>query len=252
MTATAERPAKSPAKKSKSPGQAAAFQPAAPQVNLLPPEVRAARSLSVVKRWLAIGLVVVLAVVALGYGAAVLARSAAETELAAAEDTQMALRSEEAKYAEVPRVLNAIKATTDAREAGMATEIAWRSYLDAVSAVLPAGMSIDDFTFTGPSPTTAGTASADPLQGLSIGTLSLQLRSTTAPVTSDLLDALDALPGIDSPWVASVATAEEEGTTYYAVSLSAVFNDAALAGRFSADALATTEGDAAASTEGGE
>ena len=31
-----------------------------PQVNLLPPEVRAARALAVVKRWLAVGLVGVL------------------------------------------------------------------------------------------------------------------------------------------------------------------------------------------------
>jgi hypothetical protein len=200
--------------------------------------------------------VVVLLVVALGYGGAVLARSAADAELAAAEDTQMALRAEEATYAEVPRVLNAIKATTDAREAGMATEIGWRSYLDAVSAVLPAGMSIDDFTYTGPSPIAAGSASADPLQGLSIGTLSLQLRSTNAPVTSDLLDALDELPGIDSPWVGSVATAEEEGTTYYAVSLNALFNDAALANRFTADAAGAASDETATedttTAEGGE
>jgi hypothetical protein len=262
MTATAERPATRPAKKSKGGASAPAFVPRAPQVNLLPPEVRAARSLSAIKRWLAIGLVVVLAVVALGYGGAVLVRSSADTALASAEDDQMALRAEEGKYAEVPRVLKAITATTDAREVGMATEISWRAYLDAIAAVLPAGMSVDDFTLTGPSPIAAAAVSADPLQGLSIGTLSLQLRSSTAPVTSDLLDALDALPGIDSPWVSSVATAEENGSVYYSVALSAVFNDAALAGRFSADAAdatetaATTEDDAAtdaaAPTEGDE
>lgn len=247
MTATAERASTRPAKKSKPGAAGQAFAPGLPQVNLLPPEVRAARSLTVVKRWLAIALLVVLAVIVLGYGGAVLSRSAADSALASAEDQQMVLRNEEQKYAEVPRVLGAITSTTRAVEAGMATEISWKAYLDAVSAVLPAGMSIDDFTLTGPSPLAAGPASGDPLQGTSIGTLSLQLRSTTAPVTSDLLDALDALPGIDSPWVSSQATAEEEGSVYYAVAVSAVFNDAALAGRFSADAA----GDAAAATEDG-
>jgi hypothetical protein len=256
MTATADRPATRPAKKSKGGSAAPAFTPRPPQVNLLPPEVRAARSLSAIKRWLAIGLVVVLAVIALGYGGAVLVRSSAETALTSAEDDQMALRTEESKYAEVPRVLKAITATTDARELGMATEVSWRAYLDAIAAILPAGMSIDDFTLTGPSPIAAAPTAADPLQGLSIGTMSLQLRSTTAPVTSDLLDALDALPGIDSPWVSSVATAEENGTVYYSVALSAVFNDAALAGRFAPALPEATEGaaatDAATSTEGDE
>jgi hypothetical protein len=258
MTATTERPATRPAKKSKGGASASAFVPRAPQVNLLPPEVRAARSLSAIKRWLAIGLVVVLAVIALGYGGALLVRSSADTALASAEDEQMALRTEEAKYAEVPQVLGAIKSTTDARSAGMATEIAWKPYVDAVSSVLPAGMSIDDFTLTGPSPTVAGALPVDPLQGASIGSIALQLRSSAAPVTADLLDALDAVPGIDSPWVSSVAAAEEDGTTYYAVSLTAQLNEASLLQRFSAEAGAATEtttdpaSDAAAAAEGDE
>jgi hypothetical protein len=260
MTATAERPATRPAKKSKGGASAPAFVPRAPQVNLLPPEVRAARSLSVVKRWLLIGLVVVLAVIALGYGGAVLARSAADSDLAAAEDQRTALRTEESKYAEVPQVLGAIKDTTEARSAGMATEISWKAYVDAVSSVLPAGMSIDDFTLNGPSPVVAGAVSTDPLQGVSVGSIALELRSSAAPVTADLLDALDELPGIDSPWVSSVATAEEEGTTYYAVSLTAQLNDAALLRRFSAESAAAgatdtatdPATDAAATAEGDE
>lgn len=258
MTATAERPATRPAKKSKGGASAPAFVPRAPQVNLLPPEVRAARSLSVVKRWLAIGLVVVLAVIALGYGGAVLARSAADSALAAAEDQRTALRTEESQYAEVPQVLGAITSTNDARSAGMATEIAWKPYVDAVSAVLPPGMSIDDFTLTGPSPVVAGALPTDPLQGASIGSIALELRSSAAPVTADLLDALDALPGIDSPWVSSVATAEEDGATYYAVSLTAQLNEAALLQRFATDAGTATEtatdpaADAGATAEGDE
>lgn len=242
MTATAERPATRPAKKTKG-GAPAPFAGGLPQVNLLPPEVRAARSLSVVKRWLGLSLVVVLVLVALGYGGAVLARSAADAELSAAEDTQIALRAEEATYAEVPRVLGAITQTTDARDVGMAPEVSWKQYLDAISAVLPVGMSIDDFALNGPSPVALPVVGTDPLQGESIGSVSLQLRSTNPPVTADLIDALDALPGLDSTWVSSIATAEEEGTVYYAVTLTAQLNDAARLERFAAEQPAAAEGD---------
>lgn len=213
-----------------------------PQVNLLPPEVRAARSLSTVKRWLGLVLVLVLVLVALGYVAAVVDRSQAEDELTAADDERVALLAEQAKYAEVPRVLTAISQTEAALTSGLATEIGWKAYVDAITAVLPAGMSVDEFALNGPSPMTAAVASADPLQGQSIGDVSLQLRSTTAPSTADLLDALDALPGLESPWVSSVAVAEDDGSVYYAVSVSVQVNEFALAGRFA-------EG---AGTEGGE
>lgn len=232
MTATAERPAARQAKKKSAP--APTFVPTAPQVNLLPPEVRAARSLSVVKRWLGISLVAVLAVVVLGFAGAVLARSNADAELASAEGTQADLRTEEAQYAEVPRVLGAIQLTTEARTAGMATEISWKRYMDAISSVLPVGMSIDDFTFTGPSPLAPSVVSTDPLQGASIGTVSMNLRSSTAPVTSDLLDSLARLPGIAGPWVSSVSASEDEGTVYYAVTVSAQLTEDALAERFAA------------------
>lgn len=236
MTATAERPV---AKKGRKDGPAAAPMPIGlPQVNLLPPEVRAARSLSVVKRWLGISLLILLVVIGLGYAAAVMSRSSADAELADADATTLSLRAEEREYAEVPRVLGALTTTEQAVQSGMALEVTWKPFVDAVATVLPAGVSIDQFTLNGPSPFVDSSAPSDPLQTAGIGSMSFELRSSTPLSTADVLDAIGAVPGLDSPWVSSVAVTEEEGTIYYKVSASAQLTEVALAQRF-----ADTEGE---------
>lgn len=230
MTATAERPV---AKKGRKEAPAAAHAPIGlPQVNLLPPEVRAARSLSVVKRWLAISLLILLVVIGLGYAASLMARSSADAELADADAATLALRAEEREYAEVPRVLGALTTTEQAVQSGMALEVTWKPFVDAVTAVLPAGVSVDQFTLTGPSPFVDSAAPTDPLQAAGIGSLSFELRSATPVSTADVLEAIGSVPGLDSPWASSVAVTEEEGTVYYKVSASAQLTDLALAQRF--------------------
>jgi Tfp pilus assembly protein PilN len=229
MSTTLERPQAGAAK-----GAAGGVTYGLPQVNLLPPEVRAARSLGVLKRWLAIALVLVLALVGLGYGAAYLATQSAEDELAEAQAETTRLQSEEAKYAEVPQVLGAIDSTEVARLLGMSSEIQWKTYLDAVTAVLPVGVSIDQFTMTGPaldaaaSPVTA----TDPLQRPSIGSISFQGRSRAVPDTSAWLDALASVPGFADPWVSSVSVTEEDGSVYYSVTSTVQLTEQTLANRF--------------------
>ena len=66
MTATTTRQSTS------RPVPASMGAPALPQVNLLPPEVKAARTLVHVKQWLGLSLVMVVIIAALGYGGALL------------------------------------------------------------------------------------------------------------------------------------------------------------------------------------
>lgn len=205
-----------------------------PQVNLLPPEVRKARALVAAKRWMVLALGAVVLLLVAGYGWAVLMRGAAQGRLDDAAARTVTLQTEEAKYAEVPQVLGALSQAEQARQAGMASEILWKPYLDAITTVLPTGVSIDSFTLTGPSPVDAATVAADPLAVAGIGSVTFEARSLTVPNTADWVDALAAVPGFASPWVSSTATAEEEGTTYYTVSMTVQLTDATLAGRFAA------------------
>jgi Tfp pilus assembly protein PilN len=220
-----------PSEATGSAGTVAAFGP--PQVNLLPPEVRAARSLGVLKRWLALTLVLVLLVLGLAYGWAHVSTQNAQAELTEAQAETTRLQAEEAKYAEVPRVLGAIDSTETARLLGMSSEIRWRPYLDAITTVLPGDVSISQFTLTGPALSSTSTdLVADPLQAPSIGTITFEGRSRTVPDTAAWIDALASVPGFSDPWVSTVAVGQEEGAPFYTVSTSVQLTDATLAHRF--------------------
>lgn len=238
--------------KTKAPAPARTVVPTMPQVNLLPPEVRAARSLAVVKRWLGISLLAVVVVVGLVYAFAQLVRTQADNELADADAQTMQLQAEERQYAEVPLVLGQIADIEEAQLVGTATEIAWKPYVDAITAVLPADVSIDSLSVQGPSPFAPPTDPVDPLQGASIGSISFEMRSKTVPNTSDMLDALAGVPGLADPWVSSVTASEEEGSTFYAVSATVQLTESTLSGRFEDVPDEAADEDAAdeAATEG--
>ncbi len=204
-----------------------------PQVNLLPPEVRAARALRILRRWLAVVLVVALLAISATYLAATRSRAAADERLSAANATTLDLQAAQRRYAQVPAVLAATQAATQARQAGTATEILWKPYTDAITAVLPADVSFDSFAMTGPSPLDATVAaSTDPLAGGSIGSITFSGRSKTVPDTAAWLDALASVPGLSNPWASSVTASEDNGSVFYTVSLSVQLTDKALAHRF--------------------
>ena len=132
-----------------------------PQVNLLPPEVYAARGLRATKRWLVISLVVVVALCVGAFGLALISGAQAATELADAQAETTRLQESQAQYAEVPVVLEALGSATSARSIGMSTDVQWRSYVDALTAVLPANVSFDSFAVAVATPAAAPVAPVD-------------------------------------------------------------------------------------------
>jgi len=206
--------------------------PGLPQVNLLPPEVRAARSLSVVKRWLALSLVVVVALVGIAYVAVAMTRAQAVERLADAEARTVMLRTEERKYAEVTPVLAAIDSVTRGQMAATETEILWLPYLDAVTAVMPEDVRVSSFMLTGPSPTEPSVSAPSVLGKPSIGALTFEASSRTLPDTAAMLDALASVPGLQDPWASSISLTEVDGVVQHSVSLSVQLADATLSQRF--------------------
>ena len=207
-----------------------------PQVNLLPNEILVARGLKVIKRYLALVVFGVIALLVLAIGWMYLNESNANSDLDAAKAYTEVLRIEEAKYAEVPIVMNALATAQQSRMLGFSTEVMWRSHVEAISAVLPEGVSISQFTMSGATPMTAAAAVADPLQSPSVHVLNLSLRSLALPNTADLILALNAVPGFGDAWVSSAAIGQaEDGTVFYDVAGSVRVNDSALANRFSTE-----------------
>lgn len=205
-------------------GAGTALSGGLPQVNLLPPEVRAARGLRTTKRWLVIGLGVTVAVCAGVYGLAVLDRVSAGSELTQAQDRTSALQAEQTKYVEVPLVLGALSTAQLAKQLGMSSDVDWKGYTDAITAVLPANVSVDNLSAT---VATAATPPAAPTGAASVGQIGFTVRSSVIPDTAAWIDALNAVPGLTEAWASSITIVEDESGIYYQVASTVQLTEAA-------------------------
>ena len=206
--------------------------PSLPQVNLLPPEVAAARNLSRIKAWLGVALLMTVVLAAAGFGAALLDGNAAAAELESAQRDGARLQADQAKYAEVPKVLGALADAKAARFVGMSTEVTWTGYLSAISATLPPNVSIDNFSVHGGTPMTLAPAPATALQAPSLYTITFAARSKTIPDSAAWADALNSVPGFADAWISSASVTGQGAATYYQVAASVQVNSVALANRF--------------------
>ena len=200
--------------------------------SLLPPEVRAARGLKVVRRWLLVGLVVVAGLLVGAYAYSLLERGAAEAERGEAQAETAELQAEQERYSEVPVVLAALSDVELARQVGMFTEVSWKPYIDAFTAVIPSGVSLETISMSGATPVLLAAPPESPLFSPSVALLNFTGRSVTIPDAAAWIDALDSIPGFADAWVASSARADEEGTVYYAVTSSVRVDASAYALRF--------------------
>ena len=205
-----------------------------PQVNLLPPEIRAARSLRVLKRWLGIGLVVTVLATAGVYALAARSVTTAAAEQTAAQSETVRIQGQQRKYAEVPKVLTTLESAKTARTLAMSTEVTWKGSLDAIKAVLPAGVSIETLAVTGATPMTAATVPVNPLQGPSVGLITFTGKTATLPDTAAWIDALNSIPGFADAWVSAATLTKTDTTNEYTVASTVQFTTAAYARRFAA------------------
>ncbi len=247
MTSLLDRPTKSKSTKAKAPQS---IITGLPQVNLLPPEVRAARGLQSIKRWLVIALLAVLVLCALVWLLAQTIAANAQSDLETAQAETARLTQEQAKYAEVPRVQAQLAQAERARQIAGSTDVVWKPYIDAITAVLPEGASIDSFIVAGATPMEGAAAPANLLQAPSIGNLTFAARSVTVPDVAALMDALDSIPGFADSFVTAVTITETEGFgVYYKIDGSVQIQPSVLSGRCepadpAADAAADADADA--------
>lgn len=232
MTATSERTGGSavPTQIGSAPG---AFM--APRVNLLPPEIYAGRAVGRLKRYLALGLVLVVALSGGGYALASVHLGAQKDALEAAEAETLRLTAAQGEYAQVPALLARVQQLEDARELGMSTETLWRDYLGYVFATMPGGVKVASIQVTGATPMLAPAVPTDPLQGLDAVTqLQFTGISDTMPNAAAWQDALNAIPGFQDAWISVVTVGEDEDdqTPRFELSVSVQVTDEAYANRF--------------------
>lgn len=203
-----------------------------PRVNLLPPEIIAARALARTQRWLGAALVLVVIAIA---GAFVLfqqrADDAAQT-LAAEQARTAVLQKEQAQYARVPVVLAQVEAATAARETAMATDVAWYDYLDRLALTYPAGIWFGDLTAAVAAPSLIATPSVDAIATPGIGSVTFTGSGVTPPDVANLMDVLDGTDGFADTALTSVTRTDSDGQVVVDYSVQAVLTDAALSHRF--------------------
>jgi hypothetical protein len=215
--------------------------PARPQVNLMPPEVLEGRQLVVLKRRLVWAVIFLLVVVALVFAGAYMLRMAAETRhedsLAAADQ----LTAQKREYSPVITVLGDIEKTTAARSFTLSTEVNWMSYIYAIEAVLPEGVTMESVSITGISPGAELQPGADDLTRAGIAVIAFQAKSETLPDASEWIEALQSVPGLADANLQSSELADEEGEELYTVSATVQVTEDALANRTFADEAPATE-----------
>lgn len=206
-----------------------------PRVNLLPPEIYAGRAVGRLKRYLALALVLVLAVSGGVYALASMRLSDQEDELAKAEAETLRLTQAQAEYAEVPVVLGRLQQLEDARELGMSTETLWLDYIGAVFAVMPVGTQLSTLTVAGATPMLAPAEATDPLQADGAVTqLDMTAISDTLPNIAQWQDGLNSIHGFQDAQVTVITVGEDEdnNTPRFELSVRVQVTDEAYAHRF--------------------
>ena len=229
-----------------------------PQVDLLPPEVRASRKSKRTKRLLVLVVLFVVFLAVVGWAYALLTLRDANQQLASAQADTDRLTAQQTTYAEVPRVQDQLSRARNAISSATATEILWKGYVEAFRAVTPPGVSYAQMQFTVSNDPNASTTS-DPLQAPSIGQISFTGSALTLPDIASWLDAIRAVPGLADPWISQAAVTDQDGNVWFQIAGTVQINDAALAHRFdptpddgkTPDAAASPSPTATASATGG-
>lgn len=229
--------------------QSAVQAPALPQVNLLPPEVKAARGLAATKRWLALGVLVAVLMSAGLVVKATFDQSSADDKLTNAQNDTARLNAQKAQYAEVPAVLNELQRAKDARELGMSTEVLWRSIVRAIAATTPPGVRIDTMRTVSATPMVLPAAPVDPLAAAGISTITFTAQSVTIPDTEAWLRALSTIPGFSDAWFSQEIISADGDAVFYNLNAVVLVTDQAYAERFSKEAMAAAEAAADAAAE---
>lgn len=192
-----------------------------PRVNLLPPEILAARGFRKVQLWLLAAVVVVLALIV---GCVVWAQARvgdAEARLAVTTARSAQLHRQEAQYAEVPRLSAAVESAKAARQTALDQDLLWYRLMSDIALAAPANVWLTTMNVTlmtgpgvaggsGKPPTSTTATGADPLVPTGIGKVTVTGTAGDYPDVAAWLDALARVHGLDG---ATLQSATRESAT---------------------------------------
>ena len=204
-----------------------------PRADLLPPEVKAAYRGRAVVRTLIIIVAAVAVIVAGGIGFATVHAIASQDALQLERNRSLDLVASQLDFADARQTANKVDAAKAARTLATATEIDWRSYLDEITATLPAGIGLTHLVIEPIVGAEGGAAVENPLQQAAVSTVTITATSTTVPDVEAWFDDLAHTTGFAG--IAPPATVTGSPNDGYVVSLQVLVNDKAYLLRFPND-----------------
>lgn len=218
--------------------------PDRPQINLLPPEITTGRQVAVVKRRMVWIILAALLVALLAFAGAFFVRVNAEQRHQDALTEADNLTALKRQYSPVVQVIKQITLIQKSREFVLANEVDWASYVYAIAAVLPEGVTIDSISVAAIGPGAELVPGVDELTTDAIGVISFTATSPTLPDASAWIDTLESIPGLADANLQSAELQDESGNVTYQISATVQVTEAALAHRTFPDQEPTPEPEA--------
>lgn len=201
------------------------------RVSLLPPIIAAQSQERRAKRMLITGVVAIVVVVGAGFGYATFAAAGSALMLADAQSRTVSLIQQQGEFIEVQQVQSEIDAVTAAQQVGTLTEVDWKSFIDTVSAELPAGAVISALVTDQATPLEGFPVSTNPLDGPRLGSVVFTANSPTLPDVPAWVEGLLTIESITDVTPGSITRVEDDGS--YDMTVTIHFDGTALEGRFS-------------------
>ncbi|MFF1634500.1 hypothetical protein [Leifsonia sp. NPDC058248] len=201
-----------------------------PRVDLLPPEVRAARKAKRTRRALGYGVLSTVIVMVLAAGAAFAFNVAAQARMLIAQSETASILAQQQEFVVVRAVQSQLGIAQAAQQVGASTEIDWKSYLSRVQATLPGDVSMQKVTVDSSTPLAIYTQATAPLQPSRVATLTFSASSPNLPQVPTWLRSLAKLPGYADATPGTITL--DKTTNQYTVNITMHINDAAFDKRF--------------------
>lgn len=198
-------------------------QAAVPRVDLLPEGLDDARNFRRLQGGLGLALVCVVGLLAAAHSIGAGHVSAAEDALGVEQTRTAQLRTEAARYADVPVVEAQVAAAESAQRAVTAYDVSWFSLLNSIAAGTPANTTINSLTLTLDAAATApggagAVAATDPLGVQGVGSLNLLGSTVSQDKVASMLEGLAGVPGLAHPLVSTSTYTADTGVVAYTTS----------------------------------
>lgn len=205
-----------------------------PKVNLLPPEILDGRRFRGVQKMLAGAVLVTVTAAGLAFAWSLHGVQVAQADLDLTRARTAQLRTEEAKYADVPRVLSRVEQAKTARTAALGSDVLWYRFFDDLAAATPDTVSLTNVSVAMDTAGAATTAT-DPLTPSGLGAVTFTGGGDRFPDVSTWLESVGSVDGLDGSTLQSATrsagggTADDGPVTF---SSKIVIDDSALSHRF--------------------